>query len=143
VQQGSRVTLVPRAPADRGARMARRKRTRGLDHAGVALPESPAARARAGHPHHSLLRVRVRDNLSRAAMHTPARRHVSIVFLAALLALRSADAAAQVLPSEPLTLGTSWLTLGADVSASASCASVQGNTSHCTTDTGFFNYTDY
>lgn len=76
-------------------------------------------------------------------MHPPARRHVSIVFLAALLALRGADAAAQVLPSEPLTFGTSWLTLGADVSASASCASVQGNTSRCTTDTGFFNYTDY
>jgi hypothetical protein len=31
-------------------------------------------------------------------MHSPARRHVCIVFLAALLALRGADAAAQVLP---------------------------------------------
>jgi hypothetical protein len=76
-------------------------------------------------------------------MHTRARRHVFIVFLAALLALRGAGAEAQVLPSEPLTFGTNWLTVGADVSATASCASVQGNTSHCTTDTGFFNYTDY
>ncbi len=48
-----------------------------------------------------------------------------------------------MLPSEPLTFGTEWLTIGADVSATASCASVAGNTSHCTTDTGFFNYTDY
>ena len=50
-------------------------------------------------------------------MHITARRHVSIVFLAALLALRGADAEAQVLPSEPMTFGTSWLTLGADVPA--------------------------
>ena len=76
-------------------------------------------------------------------MHTKGRRHVPIVFLVSLLALTCADASAQVLPSAPLTFGTDWLTLGADVSATASCTSVQGNNSHCTTDTGFFNYTDY
>ena len=76
-------------------------------------------------------------------MQTKGRRHASIVFLASMLAMTCADAEAQALPSEPLTFGTGWFTLGADVSATASCASVQGNTSHCTTDTGFFNYTDY
>jgi hypothetical protein len=76
-------------------------------------------------------------------MQTKGRRHLSIVFLASMLAMTCADAGAQALPSEPLTFGTGWFTLGADVSATASCASVQGNTSHCTTDTGFFNYTDY
>jgi hypothetical protein len=52
-------------------------------------------------------------------------------------------AGAQVLPAEPLTFGTGWLTIGGDVAATASCASVQGNNSRCTTDTGFFNFTDY
>jgi hypothetical protein len=52
-------------------------------------------------------------------------------------------ARAQVLPSGPLTLGNGWLTVGGDVSATLSCASVQGNASACTDDTAFFNYTDY
>jgi hypothetical protein len=68
---------------------------------------------------------------------------VSAAFLALLLAGGPPHAEAQLLPSEPLTFGTDWLTIGGDVSATASCASVQGNSSHCTTDTGFFNYTDY
>jgi hypothetical protein len=76
-------------------------------------------------------------------MQTKGRRHASIVFLASMLVMTCSEAGAQALPSEPLTFGTGWFTLGADVSATASCASVQGNTSHCTTDTGFFNYTDY
>ena len=50
---------------------------------------------------------------------------------------------AQVLPSEPLTFGNGWLTVGGDVSATASCASVKGATARCTPDTGYFNYTDY
>jgi hypothetical protein len=75
-------------------------------------------------------------------MHTKTRWHVSAVFLASLF-VAGLRAEAQVLPSEPLTFGTEWLTIGADVSATASCASVQGNSSRCTTDTGFFNYTDY
>jgi hypothetical protein len=65
------------------------------------------------------------------------------VFLVSLLVAGTLRAEAQVLPSEPVTFGTGWLTIGADVSATASCASVQGNSSRCTTDTGFFNYTDY
>jgi hypothetical protein len=74
-------------------------------------------------------------------MQSNGRWPVFAVFLVLLAAAGSAQA--QVLPSEPLTFGTEWLTIGADVSATASCASVRGNTSHCTTDTGFFNYTDY
>jgi hypothetical protein len=76
-------------------------------------------------------------------MHSNARWPVSAVFLASLLVAGSLRAEAQVLPSEPLTFGTGWLTIGGDVSATASCASVQGNGSRCTSDTGFFNYTDY
>ena len=76
-------------------------------------------------------------------MHTKARWLVSAVFLVSLLVVGSRRAEAQVLPSEPLTFGTGWLTIGGDVSATASCANVQGNNSRCTTDTGFFNYTDY
>ena len=72
-----------------------------------------------------------------------ARWHVVPVFLVSALVVGGLRAEAQVLPSEPLTFGTEWLTIGADVSATASCASVAGNSSHCTTDTGFFNYTDY
>jgi hypothetical protein len=74
---------------------------------------------------------------------TKARWRVSAVFLVSLLVGGAFRTEAQVLPSEPLTFGTEWLTIGADVSATASCASVQGNSSRCTTDTGFFNYTDY
>jgi hypothetical protein len=76
-------------------------------------------------------------------MQSNGRRPVFAVFLVLLATAGSVGARAQVLPSEPLTFGTEWLTIGADVSATASCASVRGNTSHCTTDTGFFNYTDY
>ena len=55
----------------------------------------------------------------------------------------SLPARAQVLPSRPLTLGDGRLTLGVDVSATFSCASVKGSSSACTDDTAFFNYTDY
>jgi hypothetical protein len=64
--------------------------------------------------------------------------------LSAVLVLAgSVPARAQVLPSEPLTVGGGWLTVGGDVSATFSCASVKGNAAACTDDTGFFNYTDY
>jgi hypothetical protein len=72
-----------------------------------------------------------------------ARWPVFPVFLVSALLAGGLRAEAQVLPSEPLTFGTGWLTIGGDVSATASCASVAGNSSHCTNDTGFFNYTDY
>jgi hypothetical protein len=55
----------------------------------------------------------------------------------------SLPAHGQVLPTEPLTFGNGRLTIGGDVSATASCASVKGGSDACTTDTGFFNYTDY
>lgn len=64
--------------------------------------------------------------------------------LAAALVLNgSALARAQWLPSEPIIVGGGWLTVAGDVSATASCASVSGNSSACTADTGYFNYTDY
>jgi hypothetical protein len=62
---------------------------------------------------------------------------------AALLLGASVPARAQWLPSEPIVVGGGWLTIAGDVSVSASCASVNGGTSHCTADTGYFNYTDY
>ncbi len=53
-----------------------------------------------------------------------------------------ARAGAQVLPSEPVTVGN-WLTVGGEISATASCASVAGSSARCTSDFGYFNYTDY
>jgi hypothetical protein len=70
-------------------------------------------------------------------------RGVLCASLAALTLGASLPAAAQVLPSHPLTLGGGRVTIGGDVSATMSCASVAGNGSACTDDTAFFNYTDY
>jgi hypothetical protein len=56
----------------------------------------------------------------------------------------SLPARAQLLPSQPLIVGGGWLTVGGDVSATFSCASVQGSPADsCGADTGYFNYTDY
>ena len=49
---------------------------------------------------------------------------------------------AQRLPSEPLVFGDGHITVGADVSATVSCAETAG-TGSCGDDTGFFNYSDY
>jgi hypothetical protein len=49
---------------------------------------------------------------------------------------------AQSLPSEPLVFGDGHVTVGADVSATVSCAETAG-TGSCGDDTGFFNYSDY
>jgi hypothetical protein len=51
-------------------------------------------------------------------------------------------AGAQSLPSEPFVFGDGHITVGADVSATASCAETAG-TGSCGNDTGFFNYSDY
>jgi hypothetical protein len=51
-------------------------------------------------------------------------------------------AAAQSLPSEPFVFGDGHVTVGADVSATVSCAET-GGTGSCGNDTGFFNYSDY
>jgi hypothetical protein len=51
-------------------------------------------------------------------------------------------AGAQSLPSEPLVFGDGHVTVGADVSATVSCAETSG-TGSCGNDTGFFNYSDY
>jgi hypothetical protein len=66
-----------------------------------------------------------------------------VVLAAVIVAGLGLRADAQVLPSEPLTFGNGWLTVGGDVSATASCASVRGVDARCTPDTGYFNYTDY
>jgi hypothetical protein len=53
-------------------------------------------------------------------------------------------AAAQGLPSEPITFGGGHVTLGGDVSATFSCTdSATAASRLCADDTGFFNYTDY
>ena len=49
---------------------------------------------------------------------------------------------AQGLPSEPFVFGDGHVTVGADVSATISCAETAG-TGSCGHDTGFFNYSDY
>ena len=49
---------------------------------------------------------------------------------------------AQTLPSEPIVFGDGHVTVGADVSATISCAETAG-TGSCGNDTGFFNYSDY
>jgi hypothetical protein len=51
-------------------------------------------------------------------------------------------AGAQSLPSEPLVFGDGHVTVGADVSATVSCAET-GGIGSCGDDTGFFNYSDY
>lgn len=52
------------------------------------------------------------------------------------------SAEAQGLPSEPIVFGDGHVTVGADVSATVSCAET-GGTGSCGKDTGFFNYSDY
>jgi hypothetical protein len=54
----------------------------------------------------------------------------------------ASPARAQTLPSEPLVFGDGHVTVGADVSATVSCAETAG-TGSCGNDTGFFNYSDY
>src|SRR5215475_13359483 len=54
----------------------------------------------------------------------------------------ASPAAAQSLPSEPIVFGDGHVTVGANVSATASCAEIHGLGS-CGNDTGFFNYSDY
>jgi hypothetical protein len=49
---------------------------------------------------------------------------------------------AQGIPSEPIVFGDGHVTVGADVSATVSCAETAGGGS-CGDDTGFFNYSDY
>jgi hypothetical protein len=51
-------------------------------------------------------------------------------------------AVAQSLPSEPIVFGDGHVTVGADVSATVSCAET-GGLGSCGNDTGFFNYSDY
>jgi hypothetical protein len=56
----------------------------------------------------------------------------------------AAPARGQSLPSEPLSIANGRLTVGADLSITASCSRANTpNASECTDDTGFFNYTDY
>src|SRR5256885_15183438 len=49
---------------------------------------------------------------------------------------------AQGVPSEPIVFGDGHVTVGADVSATVSCAETP-ETGSCGKDTGFFNYSDY
>jgi hypothetical protein len=56
----------------------------------------------------------------------------------------SLPAAAQSLPSEPITFGGGRITLAGDVSATFSCTNSEtAESAVCADDTGFFNYTDY
>jgi hypothetical protein len=65
------------------------------------------------------------------------------ILLAILFVTGAAPAVvAQSLPSEPLVFGDGHVTVGADVSATFSCAQTAG-TGSCGKDTGFFNYSDY
>jgi hypothetical protein len=58
--------------------------------------------------------------------------------------LATGNAAAQGLPSEPITFGGGHVTLSGDVSATFSCTNSATAVSRiCADDTGFFNYTDY
>jgi hypothetical protein len=66
----------------------------------------------------------------------------SRVAVAIITASLGRPAGAQSLPSEPLVFGDGHVTVGADVSATVSCAET-GGTGSCGNDTGFFNYSDY
>jgi hypothetical protein len=67
----------------------------------------------------------------------------SRIALAILITVgRGVAARAQGLPSEPIVFGDGHVTVGADVSATASCAETAG-TGSCGSDVGFFNYSDY
>jgi hypothetical protein len=62
----------------------------------------------------------------------------------AALAAPGSSASAQSLPSEPLVMGGGRLTLGGDLSVTLSCAQDDlPESTACSDDTGFFNYTDY
>ena len=50
--------------------------------------------------------------------------------------------AAQGLPSEPIVFGSGRVAVGGDVSLTASCSHA-ADAALCTSDTGFFNYSDY
>ena len=67
VQPSRRGAAVWRTAADGGAWMGDRKRPFPVNYACIAVSQPRAHRARAGHPHHSVLRHRVRDNLTRDA----------------------------------------------------------------------------
>src|SRR5205085_1696740 len=52
-------------------------------------------------------------------------------------------AAAQPIVSDPIVVDGGRLTIGGDISATASCTHAYGGHADCGDDTGFFNYTDY
>jgi hypothetical protein len=60
--------------------------------------------------------------------------------LAGVLCAAGQPASAQVLPSRPVTIGDQ-ITISGDVAATTSCA--QSADAVCTSDTGFFNYSQY
>ena len=68
------------------------------------------------------------------------RRIASVILL--LTAGLAAPVRGQGLPSEPFVFGNGHVTVGADVSATFSCAGTS-STESCGADTGFFNYSDY
>lgn len=67
---------------------------------------------------------------------------VSVVVLMGLLASRPARVEAQRLPSEPFVFGDGRVVVSGDVSLTASCSHA-AKSAACTSDTGFFNYSDY
>jgi len=72
----------------------------------------------------------------------PPRRLSQIAAVILITSGLAGPAAAQSLPSEPIVFGDGHVTVGADVSATVSCAQTTGLGS-CGDDTGFFNYSDY
>src|SRR5215475_7681258 len=115
-----------------------------------ALPVSMCRRLLLGH--YNSLKVRTfrrrltlwraspkRPSGAKAASARDRSRIAGVILVAAGLA---SPAAAQSLPSEPIVFGDGHVTVGANVSATASCAEVTGLGS-CGNDTGFFNYSDY
>lgn len=67
---------------------------------------------------------------------------VTAAVLTVLLFGTAARAAAQGLPSEPLVFGGGRAVVSGDVAVTASCSRPAGGPG-CTSDTGFFNYSDY
>ncbi len=61
---------------------------------------------------------------------------------AVLAAFAAASVLAQGLPSEPFVLGDGRVIVSGDVALTASCSHASGSAA-CTSDTGFFNFTDY
>src|SRR4051812_41946914 len=70
------------------------------------------------------------------------RRLREIGCVAALLAGSSMQAGAQGLPSEPFVFADGAVTVGGDVSVTASCSHAADG-AVCAPDSGFFNYSDY